>query len=778
MKRLITYISILAVALTATVSCSREDSFDGNQDGVLTLRLQTSEMATRVTINENAGKVNGEGFENTVTHADFFFFKDEAGTTLLNHTRLEVKDGELVPVSGQDNLYEYKFDVTSDGNPLQQASYVYVIANYPDEISATTLEDILDLDIPTDLSGEFESFVMDSYDSETEERLTYLSPSKGHDSKTYTIGLNRIAAKLMLEFTVASSYEDKAGNVWTPVTDQMWWNFLYARKTGMTVEGAPAEFDDKANYYNTAQEENLVATGGVYKTTPVYTYPQKYNTEDFHAPYYKIFCPWTCEKKGMNNFYYKIILPKLPDDSFKRNKIYRLAVNIDVVGGTEEDWALVSDYIFVADWWAPDAIEASFEGAMYLDVPVKEFEIYGLNHITVPVTSSNEIEVEVVSVTQQKVTETTGTSHTHPIRDYDIEENGKESFTLTYNLDGTIDLVTDYTEQNPNNTFDCTPITWVLTVHHKATTDIPYLDKEVTVTITQYPSIYAKLVVGGNSFVNGYYSLQTASVTPKPDSETRYNANNQQSNNGTYYRYQASTNPYSGAGTNARNAQNYGRLNTTVTGKPNTMTLVTVTAFEEGFNTYTVRSDGSDDDEFEYIIGDPRTNSGFGAGSLYNYLNGNNTTAWTAANASKIMISDSMKNVIAPAFMISSDLGGRPGATDGMTYEKALKRCATYQEAGYPAGRWRLPTEAEMFFTYSLQKMYVIGHLYNGGDGYYASSGNVFDWEQSYGGAAGRRLTFQDAKDDTESHSIRCVYDIWYWGPDPDGEIHSYSIMP
>ena len=789
MKRFFTYILIVA-ALAFAASCTME-SFQSEEDGdgLITISLKTAEMtSTRADGDEEETM---EEIENKVTHADFFFFKDEEGTTLIDHTRLEVKAGELVPVEGEDNLYEYTFDVRTATNngPLQGPSYVYVIANYPEEISETTLDGILGLDIKTDLSAEkINYFVMDSYDSASEKYMTYLSPSKAGDSKKYTIGLTRAAAKLVLNFNVKDEYVDEFGNKWTPETSQMWVNFVNALKT-TTVEAAPAEFsDNKTDYFTTAQKSPVSVTPAAkagytsWTADAVYTYPQKFSAADVTAPYFKLYCPWNCTSKGLNNFYYKIILPEL--ESFQRNKIYNLTVDVSVIGGTEDDWALVSDYIFVADWFAPKAVQAEFESALYLDVPVKYYEIYGLNSITVPVVSSNDIEKVSISARQQMVTETLGTDATHNIRDYEFTTDGKESFTLTYDLNSTIDLVTNYTANNPNRNFDCTPITWTVTIHHKPSTDEPYLPNQVTVTIVQYPSIYAKLVVGGDSFVNGYYSLQTASVSPTNSDETRFNASNQQNNNGAYYRYTNSTNPYSGSGTNGRADQNYGRLNTTVADKPNTMTLVTVTAFEENSNSYTVRSDGDGDGDtkYEYIIGDPRVPWGSN-GSLYNYRSGSSTVAWDSNIVSNIMVSGSKKNVIAPAFMISSDLGGRPGATQGMTFEKALKRCATYQEAGYPAGRWRLPTEAEMYFTYSLQKMYVIGHLYNGGDGYYASSGNVFDWEGTQGNQppSGRsRTSFIDANDANRYHSIRCVYDIWYWGeetPKVNGQpinVHQY----
>ena len=790
MKRIITYFSIVA-ALAFAASCTVESPvIPEESDGVITLQLQASALETRA---------DGDAdFENVVTHADFFFFSDEAGTTLLDggHVRLDVAANGLVK---NGNLYEYKFDATADGNPaLKGPSYVYVIANYPEEISATTLEDILALDVKTDLSGEISYFVMDSYNSSTEKYMTYLSPSKAGDSKTYKIGLTRTAAKLVLKFNIIDSYEDEFGNVWTPGTSSMWVNFVNARKNAI-VEAAPVEFTEKADYFTTAQVSPTSITSAKpgytsWTTEAVYTYPQAFTSSDNKAPYFKLYCPWMCPAKGTSNFYYKIIIPTL--DTFKRNKIYTLTVDVSTIGGTEDDWALVADYIYVADWFAPKAVEAEFESALYLDVAVREYTIYGIDDISVPVVSSNDIEIVSCTGSQQTVQGDTKTPRAVTLNSKPETGNycvasGSDSFDLHYELDPNIS-----TSTNPS--FDCTPIEWTIVIRHKASTTEPYLrDKQVTVKITQYPSIYAELIEGGDSFINGYYSVQTASVYNNPNSEETWTSGGK-----TYYRWHSNANNNGDLWTSPNNTESgsYGRLNQSVgADKGSTMTIVTVTAFAPSSSKYKVWSNGSttgnpnssNKTEFEYIIGDPRVpwNELFEEGQrdLNPYLWGGtgsgtqrdpyvaHTEDWE--NVDKIMVAGKEKNVIAPAYMFNSDRGGRPG-NNGVVYESAAKRCATYQEAGYPAGRWRLPTEAELYFAYCLQHMGVIPHLFNGGVGYHASSGNIFDWE-------GNNAVPQPANGNSEAfmapgnyvHSIRCVYDIWYWGEEPAAtgdDVHRY----
>ena len=68
--------------------------------------------------------------------------------------------------------------------------------------------------------------------------------------------------------------------------------------------------------------------------------------------------------------------------------------------------------------------------------------------------------------------------------------------------------------------------------------------------------------------------------------------------------------------------------------------------------------------------------------------------------------------MIAPVFKIASSWGV---VTSGsINYVQAQKRCASYQENGYPAGRWRIPTEGEIEFIVSLSNMGYIPKLFGG----------------------------------------------------------------
>ena len=148
--------------------------------------------------------------------------------------------------------------------------------------------------------------------------------------------------------------------------------------------------------------------------------------------------------------------------------------------------------------------------------------------------------------------------------------------------------------------------------------------------------------------------------------------------------------------------------------------------------------------------------------------------------------------VIAPKLRIASSYGQIGGMT---TREMGRRRCAAYQEAGYPAGRWRLPTQAEiefitklssegriplLFTPWKAQAVYKgkpIVHNYNAIYGYTIYANYPHYWSAQ--GAAyidatdgnkvkirkpqGTNAEIAGDSNNREQVAVRCVYDEWYW---------------
>ena len=101
------------------------------------------------------------------------------------------------------------------------------------------------------------------------------------------------------------------------------------------------------------------------------------------------------------------------------------------------------------------------------------------------------------------------------------------------------------------------------------------------------------------------------------------------------------------------------------------------------------------------------------------------------------------------------------------------ERCATYQEDGYPAGRWRVPTEAELYFCAVLANKGLIENPYVSGTYYTATSGRYLYYENN-----SDSWNFTIPTGNNLYRSVRCIYDLWYWGDDPkDGVNGTYTLM-
>lgn len=121
--------------------------------------------------------------------------------------------------------------------------------------------------------------------------------------------------------------------------------------------------------------------------------------------------------------------------------------------------------------------------------------------------------------------------------------------------------------------------------------------------------------------------------------------------------------------------------------------------------------------------------------------------------------SNGTENMIAPELLIASSYG-KTSYTQ-MTLENAAMRCALYQEDGYPAGRWRLPTFAEVKFIMELSTAGKIPSLFNmttptDTEGYWCANGRVV--------LDNNVVKLEDPSVHPGNTAPRCVYDLWYWG--------------
>ena len=341
------------------------------------------------------------------------------------------------------------------------------------------------------------------------------------------------------------------------------------------------------------------------------------------------------------------------------------------------------------------------------------------------------------------------------------------------------------------------------------------------VTVIQHPAIEVQSMSTNNFFVNGHFGRATSGihVPGKPGVKvgvayetkrcepgvTRYHSDDNRwtddthgsstsnSNNTTSYWYRGANN-YASTSTwsDAPSVQCHiteGRYGWVVGdgykrdgGVAPYLIKLTVSAFNSSNNTYSYTQAGTTHSGIHFVLGDPRVKGNL---SLAHYLYKPSTVRssddtenfpvgtsaaeykdWTSPG--DIMVSSSSSSdgpVIAPRILLSSYYNGQPAA---LSYANAKKRAATYQEAGYPAGRWRLPTEAEIMFLVYCQQQGIISPVWADGSTYWCADGRYVKINNG-----GDTVEFFTASSNTTVVN-RFVYDLWYWGDDPMDDQEQY----
>ena len=484
------------------------------------------------------------------------------------------------------------------------------------------------------------------------------------------------------------------------------------------------------------------------KTAHFYTYPISIEEGDDNQPYLKLVLPWYGYKyigegtaptfddpadfdptdedwqayKQME-VYYKIVIPRGTVN--EGNCIYEYSVEVNIVG-SDKDVKIIGDQYQVKDWGTKDPVTSNVATGRYisLDIPKDEYDMY-VDEIDIHFVSSGTVIPIVREIYQLNYSTPSGG------RDYFMQNGAvtasndlKTAKGLTNeDIEGwvTIPEGTSYLKINhamdnnmldedgdKNSAFDMVPYVFVVTLHLEAAGDDTSFDR--TITVTQYPSLYVtSRLSNGYVIINNYSNANSGNVNVY-DSRGNGSNNYRMGNIG----YQAGT--LNGTGTND-NPNNYIITSSILKGK-------------------------------DYILGDPRSQT------VNNLTNLNGLTNYRPTETT------GTQNTVAPKFIVASSYGAT-----GVYFnlQTAQKRCAAYQENGYPAGRWRVPTFAEIEFLVTLSENGFIPSLFRFGvgdtTGYWSANGKVI------GDSKGNPVLNTSYNDiDT---AVRCVYDAWYWGEEP-----------
>ncbi|MBQ6073440.1 MAG: hypothetical protein IJK90_05960 [Bacteroidales bacterium] len=576
--------------------------------------------------------------------------------------------------------------------------------------------------------------------------ITWVPDYKGSQVRTYLS--NAIEhTTLGAPFTSQTSLvADAWGTATKPLGDGTRDIFEYAydflNTNALDDSVTPTQFSEPDENHNITSD----------KVFHYYTYPIDLDEGDDNQPYLKLVLPWYGYKNYVDaehpgtlykqkEVYYKIALPRAGVK--EPNKLYEYTATVDIVDNEKEVEIHGYDYV-VKDWLSNDAISANVAAGRYisLDIPKDEYDMY-TDKLDITFVSSGTV-IAIVDEIYQLNYSSTQTGQDYFMRNNQVvatQALRTAKGITNADIEGWVDIPeeTSYLRINhamdnrmlinnqKNDAFDMAPYVFKVTLHLEEDTTGEF---DRTVTITQYPALYVtSRMSNGYAFVNGYDNTD--------DSQSGRRCWDDRGQSGT------------NTGNNRRLgnfAFQFGSLSGTSTEANRNPNIYTITA--------SILTD------YDYVLGDPRTHE------VDNLSNLSGLTEYHPTEPS------GTEDIIAPKLKIASSYG----AVYGEYYfnlETARKRCAAYQENGYPAGRWRVPTAAEIKFMVTLSTFGFIPSLYtfsaNDNVGYWSANGKIV------GNAQGVPVLNTSS---TSNTAVRCVYDAWYWGEEPVQErMTSFGYM-
>jgi len=802
---------MILLALLGAGACTREIAQDSpEQQGDIVLRIALDGLET---------KTAGEGDENKVSTLDIVIF-NKAGTQQLYNWHV---DNASTTISGGYYVHSTTVGAMSnlgaDESATLQSAKVIAIANYPDGAisSSVTLAQVKALALSADnasdspAAGKFvylkdgryhllstPSFVMTAEGGFT----------KDGDKVVSTLTLRRLAAKVSLTVNYAATPITTDGHdatldvdtktVWTPLTDEDMRVYLDNAAMEATLGGpkaSPAHFTYADNH----------PTGDPLASAAFYTYPATWTEGSGDAPFVKIIQPWhyqTLYNSGTDSapvpvvidenvveLYYKVMFPSLT--ALESNTWYQPTVKLDVLGGeADRPKELIPTGFDVLPWGDASA------GISTINVqPVKYLTI---ENDDVTVTNGNKVQVRYFASGSATLTVTKIHKFTYdnssevereiyPHRAYDSE---KGEYLVKDIYDQEYDASTSSFYSSPwfSNTYNSTTKEGIIMLNHEISTKFGHP------SFAARPYIYhLNLSLDGGGVPDQSFTItQIPSILVEGEMSDGYvNIDNHETSFGTMYRKRTSSDAeltgidnvelrpsnyyinmmyrgFTSTDSNIRQQNDLGSVNTYIDIEAGSATnicqyrIIVSSIPHEGVYIVDPRISSSSSSMLKKIINQHKEGySSSASDDKKNFDKAGNplSTADEAKIAQYLPGNDAViaRDYIAPELMFASSYG----RTNSLRYESAVLRCLAYQEDGYPAGRWRLPTEAEISMCIKLQEAGAIPTLFNATSNYVASSGRGYK-----AGVYGDMV-------DTENHRNgvmafpRCVYDTWYWGRDP-----------
>ena len=778
MRRYILYIVCVIAALGLGGCVAADDNDILFRDGDVTLTLSLGDLTRNNTadngIGEGTNDDDASGIvlnENKIASLEIFLYANGAeGEDATYATRIE-------GLNGRDRVDNVKFSIPADAITTLFADGatkcgIYVIANYDTGrtiavngiYEKTSIAELKAIEVTSSFDA-LQSLNLAALDASYSGSVQNIKPqeyfvmdsdlatvTKSGNNLSGTVYITRAASKITFRATIAQSLEidDKT---WVPMLENLSFSYNNIVNKGYIDNGS----DTNATFamptgegvYATAKGIQMANLGGktpnygsevegvsgwttIDHVTPLYTYSSYWSDGANNQAYIMLTVPWKVEDEGNESLtYYNYFVPlNMGELKLVRNKHYRINLRVGVLGDLEE--LTESEYSYEVLDWVGEDISVELNKPTYLVVDQNYVEMKNIEEFSVGYHSSDEVLCKVLSTTigpwkQQNNVYVSGASYE------EFAVNGTTMTATTYNgktfaAPGGVVTFThglDNTRSDTDTDYDFLVQTTVVRVYHKNNPDI-YED----ITFVQYPAMYVTV----NAGIEGKWNY--------------LNVNGNGWENWT---------TSSGAGTGCPTVK-VGRDNVKVYwvgigGKSQASTIhsmyqITVTAFDET--------------TANYIVADPRAEAtdittfpGYNHGSSSqapDYPVQPDQLGVTTIKGYRGTLVENSENLVAPEFIVASHCSTCTNA-DQYFYsaDSGYNRCAGYQEAGYPAGRWRIPTVAELEVIGKFCAQKKLPQIFVNGVAYVSASGTFKNQDGSF------------TQTTDKAQSVRCVYDTWYW---------------
>lgn len=705
---------ILFCVISFGVMACQQEGVPGivNDNLILQIHVSPSEENSRA---ENTGDVWNE---NKLTKVDCFFYPAGGGAEepvyIIPSYSLEQSTTGSISVLLEDEEMERLFPNGAT------TCVVYMIANRPDDVELPEEKKIASLKsmvIEAEFAGSGEErvqsdFVMDGQSSS----IALITESTGKKKVTGNVDLYRAASKVELVVTEVTDQITEGGVVWRSDPSRMYIR-MFNGVNRSKVDASQQVYDILSGDYYQTEYEPLVPIGesGSYSShVPYYSYSSDWMSDDEHEVYFTLVLPWgkvETDAEGNENVsmyrtcYYQIPV-NFDEKKLSRNTYYRLNLKVGVLGSFEDpdepddpeapevptEVTLLPSYIIVP--WSENIIEmnAQLQRPTYLVVDKNYAEMHNVSEISIGYASSHATSVRVDKVEYYNYAQKT------PRKVTITKDNKNEYANFTVSIDEVTHLLTFKNATNPTSFYTTQDI--YITV-----TNTAGLSEQIE--LRWYPPIYFVAdASNGIVFINGQ---SFASLKQQNGTRTDWDASNKCYTvyNDNNEKFGTLTDPAHVSGGTASNI-NTNQYNIYITSLPK---------------------------DSNYKIGDPRVPVGSDVSAIQDGLD------CLTEKYRPTRDDDDARYIVAPAFKIASSYG----MTDTHSYTLQQQRCASYQENGYPAGRWRMPTAGEFEFISQRSAQGDIPTLFS----------------TSYWTANGQS---NNLGEHTGTMSVRCVYDIWYWG--------------